>query len=259
MLTRFQSKNKYLVHTSNTYCKSRTILLFTLLVSCFFSFGQKKQSDTFEIHKASFHLPQPLPGGHYSSSISVIYVVTPRDWTDDIVAAPMFSYQAKYTLPKGFNIQGSWSSLIISNRFTLGPFWNYQFSKDNYVALGWNVAWNYGRLYQFGFATTLTGWEQQPSIIFGHAFAKTALTVRGDLYWTSALYISEDKNVIPVTNGFVNGYSLSASFEQKLYKNRALSLGLKMDYIQYHIIAWPAFPVNGKRYWVPEFQVGLNL
>ena len=95
--------------------------------------------------------------------------------------------------------------------------------------------------------------------MFGHAFARTAVTVRADLYWTSALYISEDKNVIPVTNGFVNGYSFSAAFEQKLYKNRALSLGLKMDYIQYHIIAWPAFPVNGKRYWVPEFQVGLNL
>jgi hypothetical protein len=247
------------VNTFSNLCKCRIFLLFILLGCCSSGFSQKKQEDSFEIHKASFFLPQPLPGGHYSSSISVIYVVTPRDWTDDVITAPMFSYQAKYTLPMNFNLQGSWSSLIISNRFTLGPYWNYQISKDNYVALGWNVAWNYGRLYEFGFATTLTGWEQQPSITFGHAFAKTAVAIRGDLYWTSALYISEDKNVLPVTNGFVNGYSLSATFEQKLYKNRALSLGLKMDYIQYHIIAWPAFPVNGKRYWVPEFQVGLNL
>jgi hypothetical protein len=46
---------------------------------------------------------------------------------------------------------------------------------------------------------------------------------------------------------------------QKLYKNRAINFNLQMDYIQYHIIAWPAFPVNGKRYWMPEFKVGLNL
>jgi hypothetical protein len=247
------------VNTFSNHSKSRTILVFSMLISCLFSFGQKKQEDTFDIYKASFLLPQPLPGGHYSSSISVLYVVTPKDWTLDNITAPMFSYQAKYTLPKGFNLQAGLSSLIISNRIYLGPYWNYQISKGNYVGLGWNVAWNYGRLMQFGFATTLTGWEQQPSITFGHAFARTAVTVRADLYWTNVLYISEDKNTLTAANGLINGYSFSASFEQKLFKNRAITLGLKMDYIQYHIIAWPAFPVNGKRYWMPEFQIGLNL
>jgi hypothetical protein len=246
------------VNTCHNHRKSRTILVFSMLISCLFGLGQKKQEDTFDIYKASFFLPQPLPGGHYSSNISVLYVVTPKDWTLDNVTAPMFSYQAKYTLPKGFNLQAGLSSLIISNRIYLGPYWNYKI-KDNYIGLGWNVAWNYGLLNQFGFATTLTGWEQQPSISFGHAFAHTAVTFRADLYITSVLYITEDKNTLTTANSFINGYSFSASFEQKLYKNRAISLGLQMDYIQYHIIAWPAFPVNGKRYWMPEFKVGLNL
>jgi hypothetical protein len=247
------------VNTFSKFWKTRTAMVFSLLVSSICGFCQKK-TDSFEIHKASFFLPQPLPGGHYYSSISVLYVVTPKDWTLDNVTAPMFSYQAKYTLPKGFNIQGGLSSLIISNRIYIGPYWNYRINNsDNYVGLGWNVAWNYGRLNQFGFATTLTGWEQQPSISFGHAFAKTAVTFRADLYMTSALYISEDKNTLQTANGFINGYSFSAGFEQKLYKNRAINFNLQMDYIQYHIIAWPAFPVNGKRYWMPEFKVGLNL
>ena len=247
------------MNTSSNYKKRRTILIFSMLVACLFSIGQKKQTDTFDIYKASFLLPQPLPGGHYSSSISVLYVVTPRDWTDDIIAAPMFFYQAKYTLPKGFNVQASWASLIISNRILLGPYYDYKLPNNNYIGLGWQVAWNYGILNQFGFSTTLTGWEQQPSVTFGHAFSKTALMVRADLYWTNALYFSEGKNVIPFTNSFINGYSFSANFEQKLYKNRALDLGFKLDYIRYHIIAWPAFPVNAKRYWVPEFTIGLNL
>lgn len=247
------------MNTCINHSKSRTLLLFIIMFSCLSGFAQKKQEDTFNIYKASFVLPQPLPGGHYSSSISVLYVVTPKDWTLDNVTAPMFSYQAKYTLPRGFNLQAGLSSLIISNRFYFGPYWNYHFGADNYVGLGWNVAWNYGRLKQFGFATTLTGWEQQPSIAFGHAFARTAVTFRADLYWTNVLYITEDKHTLTTANGFINGYSFSASFEQKLYKNRAITLGLKMDYVQYHIIAWPAFPVNGKRYWMPEFQVGINL
>ena len=91
-----------------------------MLVSSLFGFGQKKQEDSFDIHKASFFLPQPLPTGHYYSSISVLYVVTPKDWTLDNITAPMFSYQAKYTLPKGFNLQAGLSSLIISNRIYTG-------------------------------------------------------------------------------------------------------------------------------------------
>jgi hypothetical protein len=247
------------VITSSKYKSGCTLLVFSLLIACLSGFGQKKQSENFDILKASFDLPQPLPGGHYSSSISVLYVVTPQDWTLDNITAPMFSYRAKYSLPKGFNVQGSLSSLIISNRILMGPFWNYHITDDNFIGLGWQVAWNYGRLNQFGFATTLTGWEQQPSISYGHAFSKTAVTVRADLYWTNRLYLSEGGHTLPVTNGFINGYSFAVNFDQKLYKNRALTLGLKMDYVQYHIIAWPAFPVNGKRYWMPEFQVGLNL
>ena len=170
----------------------------------------------------------------------------------------MFSYQAKYTLPKGFNVQGGFSSLLISNRIYIGPYWNYQFN-HNYIGLGWNAAWNYGRLNQFGFATTLTGWEQQPSLVWGHAFERTAVTVRADFYYADVLYLYEGGHSLRAAQGLNNGYSFSATFEQKLYKNRALTLGLQMDYIQYHIIAWPAFPVNGKRYWMPEFKVGLNL
>jgi hypothetical protein len=248
------------VNIIDNHLKRPVLLLFGLFFICLFSFGQKKkQTDSFDIYKASFNLPQPLPGGHYSSSISVLYVVTPKDWTNDVIVAPMFYYQAKYTLPKGFNLQASLASLFISNRITLGPFYNHKLENDNYVGLGWQVVFNYGILNHFGFNTTVTGWEQQPSVTFGHAFKKTALALRADLYWTNKLNFVEGKVVIPSPPSFINGYGLTATFEQKLYKNRALTLGLTMAYERYNIIAWPAFPVNQKRYWVPTFQVGLNL
>ena len=44
----------------------------------------------------------------------------------------MFSYQAKYSLPKGFNVQAGLTSLFISNRIYLGPCWNYKIN-DNYI------------------------------------------------------------------------------------------------------------------------------
>ena len=118
------------MNTCRNHHKCRTILVFSMLVFCLSGFGQKKQEDTFDIHKASFFLPQPLPSGHYSSSISVLYVVTPQDWTLDNVTAPMFFYQGKYTLPKGFNLQAGLQSLFISNRIYLGPYWNYKIDRQ---------------------------------------------------------------------------------------------------------------------------------
>ena len=174
------------MNTCRNHQKCRTILVLSMLVSCLFGFGQKKQEDTFDIHKASFFLPQPLPSGHYYSSISVLYVVTPKDWTLDNVTAPMFFYQGKYTLPKGFNLQAGLPESFYFKQDLSRSLLELQ-DRQNYVGLGWNVAWNFGVLNQFGFTTTLTGWEQQPSISFGHMFAKTAVTFRADLYWTNAL------------------------------------------------------------------------
>src|SRR6478672_2195124 len=89
------------------------------------SFCQAQQSETqlpkdsFDIKRTSFLLPQPLPSGKYSQAISLVYVVLPKDWTLDVINAPTFCYEAKYTLPAGFNLQGSFNTLIVSSRLNL--------------------------------------------------------------------------------------------------------------------------------------------
>ncbi len=233
---------------------------------CFVLFGAAAQVDqpnsadtldTFDIKDGSFLLPQPLPKGKYQHAMAIFYVIVPKAWSLDNINAPMFNYSAKYTLPWGFNIQGSVSTLFVSNRINLGPFWNY--SKDNFhFGVGYQVAFNYGVLKEFGFNTVLTGWEQQPSVTVGYSFKKSAIIVRGDLYYSSVFYLSEGGNVITFANGGLNGYSITPALEQRLWKNRVMSFGIKMNFIRYHILAWPAFPVNTYRYFVPEFQIGLK-
>ena len=216
-------------------------------------------SDTssFNIQSHSFLLPQAKPPRKFSSSIYFLNVFIPRDWTHDIIKAPMFSYAAKYSLPAGFDLHGCISTLIISNRICIGPFWNL--TLDNYhIGFGYQLAFNYGFLTEFGFDTRLTGWEQQPTLLLGAAYGNMAVTLRGDLYVTSSLYLREGESVIPFTDDFLNGFSITASLEQRLYKKRVMSLGIKWSYLRYHILAWPAFPVNRYRYDVPEFQIGLN-
>jgi len=238
---------------------SRTLLL-SLLLLLFIQHWCSAQNGTdgFDITKASFLLPQPMHKGVFKHAIAIHYVVPPTAWTLDMVKAPMFNYAAKYSLPSGFNLQGELSTLFVSNRVSAGPFWNYRKDKF-YLGLGYQIAFNYGVLKQFGFNTVLTGWEQQPSITIGHSFAKTAVVLRGDLYYTNDITFSEGGHDVKNNNGFVNGYSFTGSFEQRLHGNHVMSLGLKVNYLRYHIIAWPALPVNSYRYLFPEFHVGLNL
>ncbi len=211
----------------------------------------------FDIREHSFLLPQRQTPWKYSHAIYLQYVVPPKDWTLDAVVAPMFNYTGKYTLPKGFNVQGGLSSLIISNRFNLGPFWNYE-TGNFHVGVGYQVAFNFGMLRHFGFNTILTGWETQPSVTLGYRFANTTLTIRGDLYQTLDISVSEAGNTISNNERFTNGYSILTSFEQRLTRKRVMSLGFKMNYLRYHIIAWPALPASKYRYFMPEFVVGLN-
>jgi len=203
-------------------------------------------------------MPQALPNWKFSQAISIYYVVPSKDWTLDIIKAPFFNYSCKLALPMAFNLQASLSTIFVSNRINAGPFWNYSVNKFHFAA-GYQVAFNYGYLGQFGFHTKLTGWEQQPSLTAAYSFGKTAVILRGDLYYTSALDVNEGGFVISAKEHFLNGYSVTATYDQRLYKNKVMSLGLKVNYVRYHIIAWPALPVNSYRYAVPEFQLGLNL
>ncbi|PWT70746.1 MAG: hypothetical protein C5B59_20295 [Bacteroidetes bacterium] len=240
-------------------------LLIILMIGATTAFGQDstKQNkpdttaDNFDIRTTSFYLPQSLPKLKYYQSVSILYVILPKDWTLDVINAPMLSYAGKFTLPAGFNVQASLVTLFISYRLLAGPFWNY--SHDHYhIGLGYQVAFNYGFLTEFGYNTHLTIFEQQPSLTLGYSFRKVAVTLRGDLYWTSNITESQGGHTLPFSTSFLNGTSLSSTVEQRLWKNRIMSFGVKFYYVRYHIIAWPAFPVNQYRYWVPEFQLGLS-
>ncbi|WCT14941.1 hypothetical protein [Mucilaginibacter jinjuensis] len=213
-------------------------------------------NDNFDIKKYSFILPQPLPKGKYSQQIGIQYVVVPKDWTTEQITAPMFSYTGKYTLPYGFNLQASLATLFVSNRLNFGPFWNYS-SGNLYFGAGYQVAYNLGWLKQFGFNTTLNIWEQQPSLTVGYSFKTMAVVLRGDMYLTSSLKETQAGHTISYPS-FLNGYSVTGTIEQRLWKNHLMSFGFKFNYLKYHIIAWPAFPVNKYRYSVPEFDLGLS-
>jgi hypothetical protein len=130
----------------------------------------------------------------------------------------------------------------------------------SHFGIGYQLVYDFGNLNQSGYRTKFSGWGQQPSITAGYSFKKIAIILRGDLYQTNSVDFVEGGHSVPMwSSSFINGYSVSASIEQRVYRNKLISVGIKLNNIRYHFLAWPAFPVNNYRYWVPEFQLGIKL
>lgn len=219
----------------------------------------KIETDTFRIRKRSFILPQPLPAWQYSHLLGINYVIVPKDWSLDNIQAPMINYTARYTLPWGFNLQANVQTLFLSNRIGVGPVWNFALTGGLHVGIGYQLAFNGGVLKEFGYNTVLIGWEQQPSITLGYSFKRSVITLRGDVTYTTSFSLEEGGNVIKFPDGNINGAAITTTLEQRLWKDRLMTFGVKLAVVRYHILAWPTFPVNKYRYLVPEFQIGLKL
>ena len=249
----------------NSLNHCRHTIAFVIILSIADSYAQHtpgifktaSTGDNFDIKSASFLLPQAHPEWHYYHSISFSYVAIPSAWTRERINAPMLSYSGKFSLPYGFDLQASLATLIVSNRLSTGIFWNY--SIDNYhFGVGYQFVYDFGQLNQSGYKTKLGSWGQQPSITAGYSFRKIAIILRGDLYWTQSFNLIEGGHSVHLWNSFINGYAISAGVEQRLYRNKIFGVAIKLNKIRYHFLAWPAFPVNQYRYFVPEIQFGIK-
>jgi hypothetical protein len=245
---------------------NKIILVISLTIAYKCNYGQQthynskmaSEYDSFDIKSASYLLPQAHPKWHYFHSFTFSYLDIPAAWALQKVCAPMLTYNAKLSLPYGFDMQASLATIYVSNRLNFGPSWNYSIHHYHF-GIGYQIAYDFGHLNQYGYKTTFSGWEQQPSVTAGYSFKKIAIILKGDLYQTNSLDFNEGGHSVPMWNSFTNGYSISASVEQRLYRNKVISVGIKMNNIRYHFLAWPAFPVNQYHYWVPEIQLGIRL
>jgi hypothetical protein len=242
------------------------IFIIGLAITDKYTYGQKMEVkykmapdyDSFDIKSVSYLLPQAHPQWRYYHTFSFSYLDIPAAWVLQKINAPLITYNAKFSLPYGFDLQASLATVYISNRLNFGPSWNY--SIHNYhFGIGYQIAYDFGELNQYGYKTKFSGWEQQPFITASYSFKKIAIILKGDLYQTNYINFNEGGHSVPMWNSFTNGYSISASIEQRLYRNKLISVGIKLNNIRYHFLAWPAFPVNHYNYWVPELQLGIKL
>lgn len=213
----------------------RTILLsIILLPSCILA------QESFDITNASLYYPHRYKPKELKMEAALSQVKIPFDWVEQAVQAPLFHFHANYGLPKNFSIDGRFSTLIISNQISLGPRWNYQ--KDKFsLNLGYDLAFAFGFLNQFGFNTSVTTWTNIPNLSVGYRIGEIAFTLKGEVSVITAFTSKQGENVVESDRNVNNGYTIGLYMEQRVSKNKVLVLGLKNSYAKYHFIGWAAF------------------
>lgn len=233
-----------------------------ILIILFFAGGpilaMAQEKDTFDIAEASIYFPHRCKPKELRMEVAMSQLKLPFDWLETAIQAPLFQFHVNYGLPKGFALDSRFSTLFVSNQISLGPRWNFR--KENVsFNLGYDIAYTFGFLNQFGFASSAQSWINYPNASVGWKFKDVTFTLKGELVVVTYFSTKQGDNEIATDRNFNNGYTVGLYMEQRIHKNKVLVLGLKNSYAKYHFMAWPAFSTFNRYYNIPEFYIGLIL
>jgi hypothetical protein len=208
-----------------------------------------------------FHYPDGLNPGTLKHSVGLGLADLPEDQVEessDYIRAPLFNYQLRYGLPEHFSLYGAAYTNIVTFHFSLGPRWHYRIERFA-LSLGYDIAYWFGALNQFGYKSKINGWFNYPNLTVGYAFNKFAVSLKGELIiQTSQTNKAEDVEVSSTYNTFA-GTIVGIYLEQPLWKDQVVIIGLKMYYTKYYYPIWAAFPTFNRYFYIPEITIGFNL
>jgi hypothetical protein len=208
-----------------------------------------------------FIYPQPSAAGKYFSTIGLMAAGLPEDQVEEassMIRGPLFNYQGLYGLSNNFQLYGGVYTNIITFHFSIGPKWGLEFNKFAF-SLGYDIAYWFGKLEQFGFQSKIRGWISYPNLTLGYDFKNFALSVKGELVILTHLIEKQDEIEISTDRNSFAGGTLGLYIEQPLWKDNYLLFGLKMNYTKIYYPTWAAFATFDRYLYIPEIVIGINL
>lgn len=208
-----------------------------------------------------FIFPEPLKNGVYKHSVGLGLADLPEDHVEeasDMIRGPIFNYQLRYGLPKNFNFYASVNTNIVTFHFSAGPRWHYRVDQWAF-GLGYDLAYWFGTLNQFGYKSKVNGWFHYPNITIGYASNKFALSLKGEIIIQTSLTTKSDEVEVSNSHNSFNGTVVGIYIEQPLWKQNVVIIGLKMYYTRFYYPIWAALPTFDRYFYIPEITIGFNL
>ena len=205
------------------------------------------------IEENTFYYPHSFGIKQLTHVVGLAQATLPEDVveTDDIFRAPLFTYDIKYGIPENFIFNGGIATNIVTFHFSAGINWNYNLGRLG-LSAGTDIAYWFGRLKQFGFNTSYTGWILYPNISVGYRFNKFSLTLKSEVVFDIAEASKNGNIEVSNENEFYNGLTFGIYLEQPLWKDNYIVLGIRSTFLKFYYPMWAAFSTFDRRYYIPE-------
>lgn len=242
---------------------NRFIKYFFLFILILLSMNTNAQEETKEFNY--FIYPQRVEPASLKHCLSIYAAKLPEDVVEEAsnwIFAPVFSYGVKFGVSDNFALTGGIKSNFITQHFSLGTRWIHRWEKFA-VSLGYDGAFFFGYLDNFGFKSKINGWFTYPNITIGYQFKKFTLALRTELLILMALNETiDDLKVIHDIGDYIGDYdgiSLGLYIEQPFWKRAVVVLGMKFTVSRFYYPAWMAFTRFDRPLLIAETVLGFNL
>jgi len=203
-------------------------------------------------------LPYVLKPWETRTSVSLSFTRLPVDWVETSVQVPIVQVRNKLGFPAGFTLESSLQTILVSNQLRSGPHWNFEKGWFSF-GVGFDAAILYGKMSISGFDNRAYGWCTYPSISIGFTINDIAFTLSGEYSILQSLKMTSGDVEISESKNFKSGQTLSLFMEQKFWKQHVLTLGFINNFQKFYFLTWPAFSTFNRRYYIPQFYIGLVL
>jgi hypothetical protein len=209
----------------------------------------------------TLHYPLTISPKGIKTMFAVSFSRMPMDVVEESASIrwPLFTLEAHYGLPENFILNGRINTQIITNHLLLGGKWVSSPHERLHLSVGYDLAYWFGKLKQYGFNNTANGWINYPNLTVGYDFGKVALSVKGELNIITSQTSYADDIEVSTDKNFFNGGSVTVYLEQPLWKNTTVSLAYRANFLKFYYPEWLLFPTINKFYFIPELEVGFRL
>lgn len=236
----------------------RLLFIFVLFLESTSTVIASNNSPSDRIKYSAFILPHRYGILETKTSISISYVRLPEDWVETSIDAPLLQLSNKIGLPGGFTFESSFQSIYVSNQFRFGPRWNVEAGQFSFAA-GMDAGWLFGKMDIAGFNNKASGWMFYPNASIGFHTRNLAFTLAAERNTIQSLTLSSGNAETSDFKNFKSGQTISIYLEQRLWNNHVMILGFMNNFQKFYFPAWPAFSAFNRRYYIPQFYLGLVL
>lgn len=212
-----------------------------------------------------FLYPQRVDPLSIKHNLTIYAAKLPEDVVEEAsnwIFAPLFAYSVKFGVSENFALTGGVKSNFITQHFSLGIRWIHRWEKFA-VSLGYDGAYFFGALNNFGFESKINGWFTYPNFTIGYQFEGFTLAIRTEAHILMSLNETVDdlkiNHDIGKYVGKYDGVSLGLYIEQPFWKRTVVVLGIKFTVSKFYYPAWMAFTRFDRPLLIAETVLGFNL